>query len=228
MDGDLALIEELLELARTYGARLMIDEAHATGTIGPEGRGSVAAAGLAGEVDVLVGTLGKSLGSYGAYVCGSAELTAYLVNSARPFIFSTALPPGCVAAAGAALELITERPKRVERLASNAAVLRNELAGAGLDIGGAGLDFGGDATQIVPVIVGDADDALALCERALERGVFAQAIRPPTVPPGTCRLRLTAMATHRVGELRKAAKAIAAAAQELKSSAERPELKLAA
>jgi glycine C-acetyltransferase/8-amino-7-oxononanoate synthase len=186
----------------------MVDEAHGTGAVGPGGRGAVAEAGLTGEVDVIVGTLGKSLGSYGAYTCGSRELTAYLLNTARPFIFSTALPPTVVAAASAALELLIARPRQVDRLASNATVLREALAGEGLDIGPS-------RTQIVPLLVGDAADAVALCERVLERGVFGQAIRPPTVPAGTSRLRLTVMATHRVGELRRAARIIGVAAREL-------------
>ena len=208
MDGDIAPLPELHELAREHGARLLVDEAHGTGAIGPGGRGAVAAAGLTGEVDVVVGTLGKALGGYGAYVCGSEQLTEFLLNTARPFIFSTALPPSAVAAATAALDLLAARPKRVERLAANAAALREALADEGLEVGAS-------QTQIVPVIVGDAETAMTLCERALERGVFAQAIRPPTVPEGTSRLRLTAMATHRVAELRKAAKIIGAAAADL-------------
>ena len=119
MDGDVAPLPELLELARRHDCRLMVDEAHATGALGPGGRGSVAAAGLSGEVDVVVGTLGKALGSYGAYVCANAETIDYLVNTARPFVFSTAPPPPSVAAATAALELLVS-PDRVERLRANA------------------------------------------------------------------------------------------------------------
>jgi glycine C-acetyltransferase/8-amino-7-oxononanoate synthase len=207
MDGDLAPLAELAVLARRHGCRLMVDEAHATGCIGPGGRGSVAAAGLVGEVDVIVGTLGKALGGYGAYVCGSHELADFLVNSARPFIFSTAPPPPVVATASAALDLLVERPDRVERLRANSAALRDGLRAEGLDPIGA-------ETQIVPLVVGEADDAMAVCERLLDQGVFAQAIRPPTVPAGTCRLRLTAMATHRSDELRGAAKLIGAAMRE--------------
>jgi glycine C-acetyltransferase/8-amino-7-oxononanoate synthase len=194
----------------------MVDEAHATGCIGPGGRGSVAAAGLTGEVDVIVGTLGKALGGYGAYVCGSRDLSDYLLNSARPFIFSTAPPPPVVAAAAAALEVLLERPERVERLGANAAALRAALEAEGLAPIGSG-------TQIVPVVVGDADAAMELCERLLLGGVFAQAIRPPTVPPGTSRLRLTAMATHRPEDLQRAAKLIGAALHE-----DRPALRAAA
>jgi glycine C-acetyltransferase/8-amino-7-oxononanoate synthase len=226
MDGDLAPLAELSILAGRHGCRLMVDEAHATGCLGPGGRGSVAAAGLTGEVDVIVGTLGKALGGYGAYVCGSAELTDFLVNSARPFIFSTAPPPPAVAAASAALELLDERPKRVEKLRANAAALRSGLRDEG-------LDPAGSETQIVPLVIGEADDAMALCERLLQEGLFAQAIRPPTVPPGTCRLRLTVMATHSLGDLRRAAHRIGAAARELglparSAAVTRPELREAA
>jgi 8-amino-7-oxononanoate synthase len=208
MDGDLAPLAEIVELARRAGCRVMVDEAHATGCIGPEGRGSVAAAGLSDEVDVVMGTLGKALGGYGAYVCGSQQLIEYLLNVSRPFIFSTALPPALAAGALAALELIRERPKRVERLATNAQALRDGLRDEGLEVPDGG-------TQIVPLVIGGANNTVALCEAALARGVFAQAIRPPTVPAGTSRLRLTAMASHKVGELRKAANQIGEAAREL-------------
>ena len=208
MDGDIAPLGELSALARRHGCRLMVDEAHATGCLGPGGRGSVAASGLTGEVDLIVGTLGKALGGYGAYVCGSRELTDFLINTARPFIFSTAPPPPAVAAASAALELLAESPKRVERLRSNAAVLRDGLRAEG-------LEPTGSDTQIVPLVIGEAGDAMALCERLLTDGIFAQAIRPPTVPPGTCRLRLTVMATHRVADLRHAARTVGATVREL-------------
>jgi 8-amino-7-oxononanoate synthase len=208
MDGDIAPLPELADLARRHGCRLLVDEAHATGCIGPGGRGSVAAAGVTDEVDVIVGTLGKALGGYGAYVCGSDELVDFLVNSARPLIFSTAPPPASVAAARAALELLANRPERVERLRANAATLREGLRSEG-------LEPIGSETQIVPLVIGEADDTMALCERLLAEGVFAQAIRPPTVPPGTCRLRLTTMATHRVADLRHAARLIGEAARDL-------------
>ncbi|HXV06291.1 MAG TPA: 8-amino-7-oxononanoate synthase [Solirubrobacterales bacterium] len=208
MDGDVAPLAALAPLARRHGCRLMVDEAHATGALGPGGRGSVAAAGLGGEEgDLVVGTLGKALGSYGAYVCASRELVEYLLNTARSFIFSTALPPPAAAAALAALELLAEQPELVERLRSNAEALRTALAAEGLDAGGAG-------TQIVPVEIGAATPTMELCERLLERGVFAQGIRPPTVPEGSSRLRFTAMATHRPEELREAARAVGEAARE--------------
>ncbi len=209
MDGDVAPLGELLALARRHRVRLLVDEAHGTGALGPGGRGALAAAGLSGAPDVIVvGTLGKALGGYGAYVCATAEVVDLLVNTARPFIFSTAPPPPSVGAALAALSLLIERPGLVEQLRRNAATLREAL-------GANGLDRGPSRTQIVPVLVGDARRAVALCERALEGGVFAQAIRPPTVPDGSSRLRLTVMANHSAGELRGAARVIGRAASEL-------------
>jgi glycine C-acetyltransferase/8-amino-7-oxononanoate synthase len=205
MDGDVAPIEEIVGLARRHDVRVMVDEAHGTGALGPGGRGTVAEAGLEGEVDVIVGTLGKALGSYGAYVACDHAMARYLVNSARPLIFSTGLPPGAVAAAMAALALLQEQPRRVERLADNADTLRDELAREGFDVSGS-------ETQIVPLIVGDAGLAMRICETALEHGVFAQAIRPPTVPEGTSRLRLAVMASHTRAELREAARILAQAA----------------
>jgi len=205
MDGDVAPLEGLVELARRYDCRIVVDEAHATGCIGPGGRGAVAEAGLQGEVDVVVGTLGKALGAYGAFVACSQELATFLVNTARPFIFSTAPPPPSVAAALASLELLLEQPRRVDKLAANAGVLRDELAREGFDVSGS-------TTQIVPLVVGDARTAMRICEAAIERGVFAQAIRPPTVPPGSSRLRLAVMASHSRAELRDAAQTLGRAA----------------
>ncbi|HTN23425.1 MAG TPA: 8-amino-7-oxononanoate synthase [Solirubrobacteraceae bacterium] len=205
MDGDVAPLEEIVELARLHDVRVAVDEAHATGCLGPGGRGAVAEAGLEGEVDVIVGTLGKALGSYGAFVACDHELAALFTNTARSLIFSTAPPPPAVAGALAALELLEEQPRRVERLHANATVLRSELAREGFDVSGS-------STQIIPLIVGEAATALRVCEAALERGVFAQAIRPPTVPDGTSRLRLAVMATHTKDELREAARVLGRAA----------------
>jgi 7-keto-8-aminopelargonate synthetase-like enzyme len=203
MDGDIAPLPEIVELARRYDARVMVDEAHGTGALGPGGRGAVAAAGLDDEVDVVVGTLGKALGSYGAYACCDADIAEYLVNCARTLIFSTALPPPAVAGALAALDLLRSQPERVDKLQRGARALRQALADEG-------VSCADSETQIVPLVVGDAAAAVSACERALARGVFAQAIRPPTVPEGTSRLRLAVMASHRVSELRQAAKVLAA------------------
>jgi 8-amino-7-oxononanoate synthase len=209
MDGDVAPLRELHDLCTRHGARLLVDEAHATGAVGPGGRGTVRAAGLAGEPDVvIVGTLGKALGSYGAYVCADADTIDYLLNTARPFIFSTAPPLTATAAAAEALAILRSEPERVDALQRNAATLRNALAAEGLAVGES-------STQILPIEVGEAAATMRLCELALERGVFAQGIRPPTVPEGSSRLRLTVMATHTEAELERAARTIGAAAREL-------------
>jgi 8-amino-7-oxononanoate synthase len=206
MDGDVAPLAEIVEVAQRYGVRVLVDEAHGTGALGPGGRGALAEAGLEDQVDVIVGTLGKALGCYGAFVACDEMMARYLLSAARTFIFSTALPPPAVAGALAALDLLQERPRRVERLTVNAAVLRAELEREGFDLRGS-------RTQILPLVVGDAELAMRICETALARGVFAQAIRPPTVPPMTSRLRLAVMATHREEELRDAARTLGQAAR---------------
>jgi glycine C-acetyltransferase/8-amino-7-oxononanoate synthase len=208
MDGDVAPLAELVELAHRYDVRVVVDEAHAVGAIGPGGRGAVAEAGLEGEVDVVVGTLGKALGSYGAYVCCDPGMARYLTNTARSLIFSTAPPPPAVAGALAALELLSEQPGRVDKLQAAGAHLREQLTRAG-------VPAPVSRTQIVPLVVGDAGQAIELCELVLTRGVFAQAIRPPTVAVGSSRLRLAVMASHTPSELARAAEAIALSAREL-------------
>jgi glycine C-acetyltransferase/8-amino-7-oxononanoate synthase len=213
MDGDVAPLSGLAELAARYDVRLVVDEAHGTGALGPGGRGAVAEAGVEDGVDAIVGTLGKALGSYGAYVACDQRMAKLLVNAARPFVFSTAPPPPAVAGALAALTLLEEEPRRVDKLQCNAQLLRDELAREGFDVGEA-------RTQIVPLVLGEATVAMRACEQALERGVFAQGIRPPTVPAGSSRLRLSVMATHTKAELRDAARALAAA---VRAAGVRPE-----
>src|SRR4051812_44379491 len=205
MDGDIAPLAKIVELAHRYDARVVVDDAHGMGALGPGGRGSVAEAGLEDEVDIVVGTLGKALGSYGAYACCDQTMAKYLINSARTLIFSTALPPPAVAGALAALDLLEDQPRRVERLRDNGEVMRTELAREGFDVTGS-------ETQIIPLVIGDADLAMRMCEAALGLGVFAQAIRPPTVPAGTSRLRLAVMASHSKEELRDAAHVLGRAA----------------
>jgi 8-amino-7-oxononanoate synthase len=205
MDGDVAPLAEIVELAHRHGARVVVDEAHGTGCVGPEGRGAVAEAGVDDEVDVIIGTLSKALGAYGAFVACDQDMAQLLVNSARPFIFSTAPPPPAVAGALAALELLIAQPQRVDKLQANADILREELARERFEVAGS-------TTQIVPLVIGDAKQAMRICELAIERGVFAQAIRPPTVPDGTSRLRLAVMASHSRAELREAAQVLGRAA----------------
>ena len=205
MDGDVAPLAEIVELARAYDARVLVDEAHALGALGPGGRGAVAEAGLEGQVDVVTGTLGKALGSYGGFVACDHVTARFLVHSARTLLYSTALPPVAAAAAMAALDLLEEQPRRVEKLRANAEALRDGLAREGFEVAGA-------AAHVVPLVVGDAELASRIVDHALELGVFAEAIRPPAVPEGTARVRLSAMASHTRQELRGAATAMGRAA----------------
>jgi glycine C-acetyltransferase/8-amino-7-oxononanoate synthase len=208
MDGDLAPLEGIVALAREHGARVVVDEAHATGIVGPGGKGLVAALGLEEEVDVLVGTLGKALGSYGAFACCEPALAEFLVNRARSLIYSTALPPPSLGAALAALRLLREHPELVHTALANAALLRDELGRRGFAVQPGSM-------PIIPLVVGDPGAAMALCEAALRHGAFAQAIRPPTVPEGSSRLRVVSLASHTPEDLKSAAGAFAAAAREV-------------
>lgn len=210
MDGDIAPLEGIVELAKNHDVRVMVDEAHATGTVGADGRGAVAAAGLTSEIDVIVGTLSKALGSYGAFAACDTQIARFLVNSARSFIYSTAPAPPVVAAAAEALEILVEQPRRVTRLRQNAELFRRELARRGFDVA---TDCGREiAPHIVPLVVGEPDLAVKMSTEALERGVFAQAIRPPTVAPGMSRIRAAVMASHKPDELKAAANVLAKSA----------------
>ncbi|MEE2665115.1 MAG: 8-amino-7-oxononanoate synthase [Myxococcota bacterium] len=202
MDGDAAPLVEMARLARRHGAWLMVDEAHGAGVFGKQGAGLVEELGLNDVVDVQVGTLGKALGSFGAYVAGSRRLVDLLINRARPFIFTTGLPPSAVAAAGAAIEICQREPERAAGLRRRVRELAAHLRAAGLSVPEA-------QSQILPVMLGDADRTLAAMHALLERGVYVAAIRPPTVPPGTSRLRLSVMATHTKEQLEHAADALA-------------------
>lgn len=203
MDGDLAPLEELAAIKREFGALLMVDDAHGTGVIGAGGRGSVELCGVAAAVDIQMGTLGKGLGSFGAYAAASAEIVDYLRNKARSYIFSTSLPPAVLAASLAAIDLVDspEGAMLRERLARHAEQFRATLAGAG-------FDTMGSATQIVPILVGEPAPTMEFSRLLLEEGFFVQGIRPPTVPAGSCRLRCTLMATHSDEELSAALAAI--------------------
>jgi 7-keto-8-aminopelargonate synthetase-like enzyme len=199
MDGDVADARTLLELCRRHDAALMLDEAHALGTYGPEGRGVSAAAGVV--PDVLVGTCGKALGVSGAFVASTAAVAELLWNRARSFVFSTALPPMLCAAIETAVGIVRNRDgdERRARLVENTRIVRAQL----------GRSDQGAVTPIVPIVVGD--DALVMQHTAtlLERGVFAQGIRPPTVPEGGSRLRVSVCSGHTSDDLRAAARLIA-------------------
>lgn len=209
MDGDLAPLEAIVTLARRYHGWVMVDEAHATGVFGPGGAGVVEALGLQGQVEIQMGTLSKALGSFGAYVAGSRALIDWLINRARSFIFSTALPPSILGAARAALAIVRDEPERRRRLWDNARRLSEGLSRLGYRLGDT-------ASPIVPVLIGDEARTMALSAALLERGVFAQGIRPPTVPPGTARLRVTPTAVLTDADLERALLAFAEAGKDVR------------
>ena len=207
MDGDLAPLADLVAAARRHDAWIVVDEAHATGVFGRTGGGLVSQLGLTDAVDVQIGTLSKTLGSLGGYVAGSTALVDWVVNAARTFVYTTALPPPAVAAARAAIAVLATEPERRDLLWRNAAWLREKLTGIGFRLGTG-------RSPILPVLVGDAEAAVRLSDALLARGVLAPAIRPPTVPDGAARLRVTPMATHTADDLATAIDAFAAAGRE--------------
>jgi 8-amino-7-oxononanoate synthase len=195
MDGDRAPLGELAEVAAEHEAWLMVDEAHAVGALGPGGRGLSAAAGV--SPDVLVGTMGKAFGSFGAYVAGGAGLKSFLVHRARSFVFTTALPPAIAAASRAALEIVAGALGAELRAALEQRIARFRQGLVSLDL----LAPGAGATPVFPVLVGDEGRSVEVSRRLLEAGIHAQAIRPPTVPRGTSRLRFALMAAHEMGQI---------------------------
>ncbi len=191
MDGDAAPLDALASLARTAGAGLLVDDAHGLGVVGPQGRGSVAAAGLdPGAVTALVGTLGKAFGTFGAFVAGSDALVETLIQRARTYIYTTAPPPAVAAATRAALRIARDEDWRRERLATLVTRFRRGAAALGLRLTPS-------TTPIQPVIAGDARAVLAAAEALYQAGLWATPIRPPTVPAGSARLRITFSAVHR-------------------------------
>lgn len=208
MDGDIARLDDIVRLARKADALVMVDDAHATGVIGPGGRGTAASFGLEGQVHISMGTLSKSLGSEGGYAAGSQVLIDYLINKARSFIFSTALAPATIAAGLAALNILSEQPELVDQLKANAAFLRKELNQAG-------FDTCGSTTAILPVMAGDAALAVEFAYLLKKEGIIVSAIRPPTVPAGASRLRVTVSAVHSQAELTKVSQAICTIGRQL-------------
>lgn len=196
MDGDIAPLAELVKLKQKHGALLMVDDAHGCGVLGESGRGSAELLGVGNDVDIQMGTFGKALGSFGAYTAVSNELRELLLNRARSFIFSTSLPPSVLAASLAAVDLV-QTPEGDElrgRLFTNTRFFRNSLMEAGFRIPDG-------STQIVPIVIGSTATTMQFSEALMSEGLFAQGIRPPTVPAGTCRLRFTLMATHTQADL---------------------------
>jgi 8-amino-7-oxononanoate synthase len=200
MDGVTAPLRDIATLARTFDAGLLVDEAHALGVFGPNGRGLSAAMGI--EPDVVVGTLGKSFGVAGAFVAASEAVVDLIRNRARSFVYSTAPPPMIARAAVAALQLVREADDARTSLLRNAELLRSGLRTLGFEIPEGN-------SQILPVFIGNNERTMQLSAKLLDRGVFVQGIRPPTVPAGTARLRLTPMATHRPEHIERAIDAFA-------------------
>ncbi len=208
MDGDVAPLERIVELAQKYECAVMIDEAHALGVLGEKGRGLAEHLGVEEKIDIQMGTLSKAAGSFGAYCCGSKDLISYLINEARSFIYTTAMPSAVAAASFKAIEIIETYPQLREKLLENARYLRAQVRVLG-------FQTVSSQTPIVPIIVGDSELAVQFSQKLLERGVFVSAIRPPTVPPNTARLRLTVMATHTKEELDFAIRQLKEAGKEL-------------
>jgi glycine C-acetyltransferase len=195
MDGDLGALPALCDLADEFGCLMMVDDAHASGVFGRQGRGTVDHFGLHGRVDIQVGTLSKAIGVLGGYVAGSRVLIEYLYHRARPFLFSTSHPPAVAAACLAALDVLETEPQLIERLWENTRLFKAGLAALG-------FDTGRSESPITPVIVGNASLAMALSDRLFEQGVFAQGIGFPTVPEGKARVRTIVTAEHTHDELR--------------------------
>ncbi len=201
MDGDLAPLGELAALKKRFDAVLLIDEAHATGVLGPGGRGAAELLGVEREIDVVVGTLSKALGAMGGFVAGPAALIDTIINTARAFIYTSAPAPAICAAAVAALEIIEKEPARRQRLLATADRLRDAL-------GRAGLATGDSRSPIMPIIIGDAGAAVRLSQHLLAEGFLVPAIRPPTVPRGTSRLRVSLCCDHAWDDLERFVRAL--------------------
>lgn len=210
MDGDLAHLPELVSLKKEFGAILMVDDAHGTGVLGDCGRGTAEHCGVEAGIDIHMGTLGKAMGGFGAYVAASREITELLLNRARSFIFSTSLPPSVLATALAALDIVESPEGRTLR---NRVMRHADAVRSFLEI--AGFDTLGSRTQIVPLYVGGAAETMEFSRQLLDRGIFVQGIRPPTVPRGSSRLRLTVMATHKEQDLERAVELIEATGKRL-------------
>jgi 7-keto-8-aminopelargonate synthetase-like enzyme len=208
MDGDIAPLPAIRALADQYDALIMVDDAHATGVLGERGGGTAEYFNLTGRIDIQMGTLGKALGGFGAYIAGSRDLIDYLINRCRTFLYTTALPPSIAAMALAALEIVENEPRRRTRLWENTAYFKEGLAKLGFDIGMS-------ETPICPILIGDNALTMEADCRLMTQGVFAQGIRPPTVPPQGSRLRAALMATHTETDLKNALDAFQAVGKEL-------------
>ena len=209
MEGDIAPLPDLVGLAKKYECTLMVDDAHATGVLGPHGGGTGEHFALKDEIDIAMGTFGKALGGFGAFVAGDDTLRDFLINKARPFIFTTGLPPAVIASGIAALEILEEEPGLRDTLWENVRFFKKKVDALG-------FNTGKSTTQIIPVIVGDASLAVRMGEMLFDEGVCIQGIRPPAVPQNSSRLRITITATHTRGELEYALESIEKVGKKLK------------
>ena len=194
MDGDIGPVDKLAALAEKYGAIMMVDDAHASGVLGRNGRGSVDHFNVHGKVDIQVGTLSKAIGALGGYVCGSRDLIEFLYHRARPFLFSTSHPPSVVMTCMAAFDILESEPERIERLWSNTTYFKQQLTHAGFDIGGRSTPA--SETPIIPVILGDGRKTMDFSRELFSQGLMATGIAFPTVPEGKARVRLIMTSEH--------------------------------
>ncbi len=194
MDGDIGPVDKLCDLADRYGAIMMVDDAHASGVLGRNGRGSVDHFNCHGRVDIQVGTLSKAIGALGGYVCGSRDLIDYLYHRARPFLFSTSHPPSVAATCIAAFDILENEPERIERLWDNTRYFKKQLAAAGFNIGG--VNTPASETPITPIILGEGRVAMEFSRKLFDAGVMATGIAFPTVPEGKARIRTIMTSEH--------------------------------
>ena len=212
MDGDIGPVDRLAALAERYNAIMMVDDAHASGVLGRNGRGSVDHFGVHGKVDVQVGTLSKAIGALGGYVCGSRDLIDYLYHRARPFLFSTSHPPSVAATCLAAFDILESEPERIERLWSNTHYFQSELKQAGFDVGG--VSTPASETPITPIILGDGRQTMAFSRALFEASVMATGIAFPTVPEGKARIRCILTSEHTLPQLDQALETIRSVAKQ--------------
>lgn len=213
MDGDIGPVDRLCDLADKYGAIMMVDDAHASGVLGRNGRGSVDHFHCDGRVDVQVGTLSKAIGALGGYVCGSRDLVDYLYHRARPFLFSTSHPPSVAATCIAAFDILENEPERIARLWDNTGYFKQQLAGAGFNIGG--MTTPASETPITPIIVGDGRMTMDFSRKLFESGVMATGIAFPTVPEGKARVRTIMTSEHTRPQLDQALEIISRVGKQL-------------
>jgi glycine C-acetyltransferase len=202
MDGDIGPVDKLADLAERYGAIMMVDDAHASGVLGRNGRGSIDHFQCHGRVDIQVGTLSKAIGALGGYVCGSRDLIDYLYHRARPFLFSTSHPPSVAATCIAAFDMLEQEPERIERLWANTRYFQDELRRAGFNVGG--VSTPATETPITPVLIGEGRATMDFSRALFDEGVMGTGIAFPTVPEGKARIRLIVTSEHTHAQLDRA------------------------